>query len=174
LPADQGGGSELERAVVDALVRSGVGLAVYLPDSVLLGIVREIERDGRIPTVVCAREDEGIAMAVGASLAGTVSVVLMEGSGLGYSGLILARARLQRSGFLIIASHTRTLGEAFDFHAATRLAGQATLEGLGIPYEVPRSAAELPWLVEQLLVTVRGHQEVMALLVPPPVLAGAA
>src|SRR5215212_244827 len=114
---DRGGADR----IVDALVEGGVGMAVHLPDSVLQPTVRRIESDGRIPTVLCSREDEGVAIATGASLAGTLPVVLMEGSGIGYCGLILARARLMRAGLVIIASHSPQLGEALDYHAASRI-----------------------------------------------------
>jgi sulfopyruvate decarboxylase TPP-binding subunit len=169
--------SENERAVettvggadriVEAFVAGGVGMAVQLPDSVLNATVRRIESDGRIPTVICSREDEGVGIATGASLAGTLPVVLMEGSGIGYCGLILARARLMRAGMLIVGSHTPQLGEAHDFHAASRVVGAAVLDGLGIPYAIPRSPEELVWLIAQSLITVRGQREIAAVLVPP-------
>jgi sulfopyruvate decarboxylase subunit alpha len=158
--------------VVEVLVGAGAGLVVHLPDSVLLPLVRSVEADGRIPVVLCAREDEGIAIAAGASLAGVVTVVVMEGSGIGYSGLILARARLQRSTILVLASHSLLLGERFDFHAASRIAGAGVLGGLGIPFEIARTAAELPWLLEQALATVRGQREIGAILVVPDAVAG--
>jgi sulfopyruvate decarboxylase subunit alpha len=163
----EGGGPGGADRIVEALVAGGVGMAVHLPDSVLYATVRGIESDGRIPTVLCSREDEGIAIAAGASLAGALPVVLMEGSGIGYSGLILARARLMRAGLLIIASHSPLLGEALDFHAASRTVGAAVLDGLHIPYAVPRSFDELLWLVQQSLITVRGQRDICALLVPP-------
>src|SRR5688572_11075129 len=81
----EGSSSGTASRIVDALVAGGVGLAVHLPDSVMYDTVRLIESDGRIPTVLCSREDEGVAIAAGASLAGSLPVVLMEGSGLGYS-----------------------------------------------------------------------------------------
>jgi sulfopyruvate decarboxylase TPP-binding subunit len=142
-------------------------MAVYLPDSVLQDTVHGIAADGRIPTVLCAREDEGVAIATGASLAGTLPVILMEGSGIGYSGLILARARVMRAGFLIIGSHSPLLGEALDFHAASRIVGAAVLDGLHIPYAIPRSFEELVWVVGQSLATVRGQREIAAVLLPP-------
>jgi hypothetical protein len=60
-------------------------------------VERLLNADPDVQTVVCAREDEGIAIAVGAWLGGRTAVALMEGSGIGYSGLILARAQLQRT-----------------------------------------------------------------------------
>ena len=94
----------------------------------------------------------------------------MEGSGVGYCGLVLARAQVQRSGFLLIASHSPALGEAHDYHAASRVVGAAVLGGLGIPFVVPRTGDELVDVVGEALVTVRGQHSVVGVLVPPSVL----
>jgi sulfopyruvate decarboxylase TPP-binding subunit len=171
-PIDLTGGAAVSTAsrTVERLAAGGVTLAIYLPDSVLTGVTRTLEADPRIPTIVCTREDEGMAIACGASIAGGLPVVLMEGSGVGYGGLILARAQVQRSGFLLIASHSPALGEAFDYHAASRVVGAAVLGGLGIPFVVPRSGDELVDLVGEALVTVRGQRAVVGILVPPSVL----
>jgi sulfopyruvate decarboxylase TPP-binding subunit len=155
---------------VDGLFEAGVTLAVYLPDSVLIGVTGLLERDPRIPTVVCTREDEGAAIAAGASLAGGLPAVLMEGSGVGYCGLILARAQLQRSGFLVIASHSPALGERHDYHAASRLVGEGVLRGLNIPYLVPRSGDELVDACGDAALTVLGQKAVVGVLVPPRLL----
>ena len=155
--------------IVETLAAGGADLAVHLPDSVMQAIVRSIDADGRIPTVLCSREDEGVAIAAGAALSGRVPVVLMEGSGIGYCGLILARARLMRAGMLLIGSHSPLLGEQFDFHGASRVVGAAILDGLHIPYAIPRSFDELDWLIGQSLATVRGQRDVCAILVPPSV-----
>ena len=166
-----GGRATAAARVAAALVDGGVALAAYLPDTVLLPVTAALERAPGVRTVVCSREDEGMAIAAGASLAGGLAVVLMEGSGVGFGGLILARSQLQRSGFLLIASHAPALGERFDYHAASRMAGAGVLEGLHIPYVVPRSADELIVAVEQALLTVAGQRSVVGILIPPFVLA---
>jgi sulfopyruvate decarboxylase subunit alpha len=149
-----------------ALRAGGVTFAVYMPDSLLDPIERLLEDDPDIQTVVCTREDEGIAMAMGAYLGGKLGVALMEGSGLGLSGLILARGLLQRTPLLVIASHDRALGEQFDYHAATRLVAQATLDGLGIP-SVPIHAPEMvETAVREALLTIRGQRIPVGLIVP--------
>jgi sulfopyruvate decarboxylase subunit alpha len=157
--------------VREELSAAGVTLAVYLPDSVLLPLTAALERDASIPTMVCSREDEGMAIAAGASLAGGVPVVLMEGSGIGYGGLILARSQVQRSGFLVVASHSPALGERFDYHAASRQVGAGVLGGLNIPYVIPRSADELLLCLRRGIETVIGQRSVVGVLVPPFVLA---
>src|SRR5215813_2515608 len=107
-----------------ALRASGVDFAVYVPDSLLDAVERLLEADPDVQTLVCSREDEGVAIAMGACLGGRLAVALMEGSGLGLSGLILARGLLQRTPLLLIASHDRALGEQFNYHGATRLVAQ--------------------------------------------------
>ena len=144
----------------------GVTFAVYLPDSLLDPIERLVDDDPAVQTVVCTREDEGIAMAMGAYLGGKLGVALMEGSGLGLSGLILARGMLQRTPLLLIASHDRALGVQFDYHGATRMVAQATLEGLGIPCVTLYAAEIVETAVREALLTVKGQRIPVGLLVP--------
>ena len=149
-----------------ALRASGVDFAVYVPDSLLAPIDALLEDDPEVQTVVCSREDEGIATAMGAFLGGKLPVALMEGSGLGMSGLILARGMLQRTPLLIVASHNRALGEQFDYHGATRMVGEATLAGLNIPYTVLRSAADIPTVVAESVLTIEGQRLPVGIFVP--------
>jgi sulfopyruvate decarboxylase subunit alpha len=161
------GESACARAVHAALRRGGVNFAVSLPDTALHPVDRLLHDDPEVQAFVCSREDEGVAMAVGAYLGGKVPVALMEGSGVGYCGLVLARAQIQRTPLLLLASHSAALGEAFDFHGASRLAVEGVLRGLAIPHLVLTDRAQAPLLVEQALVTVLGQKTVVGLLVPP-------
>ena len=151
---------------------AGVDFAVYLPDSVLYRAMRLLDEDPEVTSVVCAREDEGVALAVGASLAGRLPVVLMEGSGLGYCGLILSRALIHRTSLLVIGSHTPLLGERFDFHASSRIAGAAAFDGLHIPYQTVTGSGTIGAFARQALETARSQRIVVGLLVPPFVMSG--
>ena len=153
------------RAFHQALRAGGLDFAAYLPDSLLDPIEQLLEADPAVQTVVCSREDEGIAMAMGAYLGGRLPVALMEGSGLGLSGLILARGLLMRTPLLLVGSHTRALGGRFDYHGATRLVGEATLTGLGIPTVVLDDPRQIGTLVREALLTVRGQRVPVGLLV---------
>jgi sulfopyruvate decarboxylase subunit alpha len=157
-------------AIHRGLRAGGVDLVVYLPDSVLGPAMEAIESDPSITSLVCAREDEGIAIAAGAALAGRTPAVLMEGSGLGLSGLILARTQLHHVPLLIIASHSRVLGESRAYHATTNLAGQGTLDGLHIPYLVVTDPSNLEAWTREAAVTAAAQRSIVALLVPPPVM----
>ena len=166
-------GPACARAVHAALRTGGVNFAVSLPDSVLHPVDRLLDADPDVQTFVCSREDEGVAMAVGAYLGGKVPVALMEGSGLGYCALVLARAQIQRTPLLLLVSHNGALGEAFDFHGASRAAAEGVLRGLNIPHVVLTDRAQAPRLVQQALVTVLGQKTAVGLLVPPYLFAGA-
>ncbi len=151
-------------ALYEGLKAGGANFVVHLPDSVLFKVIPLLDADAGIQTIVCSREDEGVAMAAGAYLGGKVPVVMMEGSGVGYSGLALARAALQRTAMLIMASHSRALGEPYDYHAAGCIAAEGVLRGLGIPHVIIDDAARIRSAVEQALVTVRGQKSIVGLL----------
>jgi len=170
---DPGEGSAAHDAYA-ALRSAGVDFAVYLPDSVLHQVAGLLEADPEVRTVVCSREDEGVALAVGASLAGRLPVVLMEGSGMGYCGLILARALLQRTAMLILASHNRVLGERFDYHGATRIVGEGTAEGLGLPRLVVHDRAMLRTAIRGAVQTIQGQKVPVCLFIPGYVMLGGA
>jgi sulfopyruvate decarboxylase TPP-binding subunit len=68
---------------VQALQDVGFDFFTGVPDSILGGIIATLmERGLYVPAV---REDEAVAMAAGAYMAGRVPVVLMQNSGLGTS-----------------------------------------------------------------------------------------
>jgi sulfopyruvate decarboxylase TPP-binding subunit len=154
------------RAFHRGLRAGGVDFAVYLPDSILDPIEALLESDPEVQTVVCAREDEGIAIAMGAALGGKTPVALMEGSGLGLSGLILARGLLQRTPLLLLVGHANGIGGQFDYHAATRMVAQTTVAGLGIPHLTVLDATTIETLVHEALLTVRGQRIPVGLFVP--------
>lgn len=154
------------QALYDGLKAGRVTFAAYLPDSILYGTEQLIAADPDIVSVVCSREDEGVAIAVGAALAGERAVVLMEGSGMGLCGLILARAQSQRTPLLVVFSHLRTRGDPLDYHLSSRAAGEGTSIGLGIPYERATSEATVATTVKELLQTTNGQKTIVALGIP--------
>jgi len=162
---------EGSKGVYTGLRAAGIDFAVSLPDSVMYQVDELLKSDPDIQTLVPSREDEGVAIAAGAFLGGKRSVVLMEGSGVGYCGLILARAQIQRTPLLILAGHNRVLGEPHYYHAATRLAGEGVLQGLGIPHMVVHDRTQTATIVEQAAVTVQGQKSIVGLFFPPYVLA---
>ena len=120
-------------ALLRGALRAGVEACVYLPDSCLTSTIRAFQGEPRIQAIPCAREDEGVAIAVGLHLGGRKAICFMEASGIGYSGLILARAHVQRTPVVIVASHSGGEGEPYDYHGATTVVAERIFSGLGLP-----------------------------------------
>jgi sulfopyruvate decarboxylase subunit alpha len=157
---------DVARSFLDSLKANGVNFAVLVPDTILYALDELLMDDPDIETLVCSREDEGIGIAMGAYYGGKKPVVLMEGSGLGLSPLILARGLLQRNPILILSGHNSVYGERYSYHGATRLVTQPTLDMLRIPYHVLRDASEIPWVLRELSDTMAGQKVPAAVLVP--------
>jgi sulfopyruvate decarboxylase subunit alpha len=73
----------VERAVLDALARQGIDLAVTVPCKYIARLIVETERDPRFTLLYPSREEEGLGIAAGAALAGRRAVMLLQNSGLG-------------------------------------------------------------------------------------------
>jgi len=158
--------TEIVRGIHEALRASDITFATYLPDTLNHPLVRLLEADPAVTCVACSREDEGVAMAMGAFLGGRWPVLLTEGSGLGLSALILARGIVQRTPLLILASHNDALGERHDYHGATRRVTEPLLKGLNIPYVIAMDGKSAPLLIREAQLTVRGDRRPVAVLFP--------
>jgi sulfopyruvate decarboxylase TPP-binding subunit len=154
------------RSIHAGLLAGGVTVASYLPDSRFAVLEQMLEDDPRIETVRCAREDEGVAIAMGAAMGGAQAVAIMEGTGLGLSGLILARAKVQHTPLLLLVSHTAGPGESRSFHSTAIAASRAILTGLDIPCFPLSVVDQIEDTVTQTLVTVRAQRTVYALALP--------
>jgi sulfopyruvate decarboxylase TPP-binding subunit len=153
-------------AIHAGLVAAGIEFCIYLPDSGTGALTSLIEGDTRITTIVCAREDEGIAIAAGLFVAGKRAVVVMECSGLGYSGLILARCRLQRTPVFVLASHGGVIGEPFYYHQAPVAAARGIVDGLQLDNVVLRPGEAYAETIRLAFQTVENHRTSMVVFMP--------
>lgn len=154
----------------DGFKAAGIDFTVFLPDSMLDGVEQIIIERGEIEAYQCSREDEGIAMAMGAFLVGKRPVALMEGSGIGMSALILARGIVQRSPTMLIIGHNSTLGERYDYHGATRLVAEPVLRALDIPYHVLFDPGDIRKVIVEAQATIEGQRLPFGILVPSHVI----
>jgi len=69
--------------VLDALARNGIDLAITVPCKYIARLIVEAEQDLRFTLMYPSREEEGLGIAAGATLAGRGSVMLLQNSGLG-------------------------------------------------------------------------------------------
>ncbi len=162
--------AEAIEAFYDGFRKAGIDFVVFLPDTLLDGIEQVIIERGEIDTFQCSREDEGVGMAMGSYLVGKKPVVMMEGSGIGLSGLILARGIVQRTPTLLVVGHNSTLGERYDYHGATRLVAEPILKALGIPYHVLLDPGQIRTVITEAQHTVEGQKIPVGVLVPSHVI----
>ncbi len=167
-------GARYRQETLDALyagfVSAAIDFAVYMPDATMDGIEQMIVERREIEAYQCVREDEGIAMAMGAYMVGRRPVVLMEGSGIGLSAIILARSMLQRCPMLLVAGHCSTLGERYDYHGTTRMVVEPVLRALGVPYHVVMDPSQIRTVVVEGQRTVSGQKIPFAVLLPTHVI----
>ena len=149
---------------------AGIDFAVFLPDSMLDGVEQLMIERVEIEKFQCSREDEGIAMAMGAFLVGKRPVALMEGSGIGMSALILARGIVQKTPTMLIIGHNSSLGERYDYHGATRLVAEPVLRALAIPYHVLFDPADIRNVIVEAQATIEGQRLPFGVLVPSHVI----
>ena len=161
---------EALEAFYDGFKAAGIDFAVFLPDSMLDGVEQLMIERGGIDTYQCSREDEGIAIAMGASLVGKHPVALMEGSGIGLSALILARGIVQKTPILLVAGHNSTLGERYDYHGATRMVTEPVLRALDIPFHVLFDPADIRRVIAEAHATVVGQRIPVGILLPSHVI----
>jgi sulfopyruvate decarboxylase subunit alpha len=162
---------ENARILHTGLKEAGINFVSYLPDSWNHQLLRLVLADPDIRSVACSREDEGIAIAMGAYLGGKKPAMIMEGSGYGLSGLVLARPGLiQRMPLLIVSSHTATLGEIHDYHGETRFVVEPILNALGIPHMLVMDIGQARTIIREAQMTVEGQQVPFAVILPRHIL----
>ena len=161
---------EALEAFHDGFKAAGIDFAVFLPDSMLDGVERLMIERGEIEAYQCSREDEGIAMAMGAFLVGKHPVALMEGSGIGLSALILARGIVQKTPTMLIIGHNSALGERYDYHGATRLVAEPVLRALDIPHHVLFDPRDIRKVIVEAQATIEGQRLPFGILVPSHVI----
>jgi len=161
---------ETVEALYDGFIDAGIDFAVFMPDSMLDGIEQLLVKRNQIQTYQCVREDEGIAMAIGANMVGRRPVVLMEGSGLGMSAIILARSIVQRTPMLVVAGHCETVGERYDYHCTTRMVVESTFRALNLPHHVVMNPMDVKNIVVEAQRTVSGQKIPFGIVLPAHVI----
>lgn len=158
------------RIIYDALKAAGIDFIAYLPDSWGYQLNKLIRQDPGMTSISVSREDEGMAICMGAFLGGRRPCMVMEASGWGLSGLVLSRpGLLQRMPLLILSCHVISLGEIHDYHGETRWA-EPIVRALGLPYAVATDIQTLPRLIRETQATVEGQLLPAGIMLPRHIL----
>ncbi len=120
---------------VQALQEMGVNFFTGVPDSILGGIIEELmTRKAYTPAV---REDEAVAMAAGAYMAGKVPAVLMQNSGLGTSlNTLISLNMIYRQPCILLVSWRGAQGNDAPEHLVMGETMVPLLETMKIPHRI--------------------------------------
>ncbi len=157
-------------ALYEGLAAAGIDFVVSLSDSDLDGLVPIIEDRAEMGFYVCSREDEGVAIAMGAYLVGKMPAILMGASSIGLSGLILAHGITMRTPVLMLISHGTTLGVRFDFLNSGRISAEPILRGLNIPVAEVSASSEIQTVLVEARTTAASQQIPVAVFLPTHIL----
>jgi sulfopyruvate decarboxylase subunit alpha len=151
-------------AVADTLVRRGVTVAAFVPDTRLQGILQRLA-ECNVCLRSLTREEECVGYAAGQRIAGKRPVVLMQSSGLGNAinalGSLVVPYRL---GIPLVVSMRGTLGEANPSQVPMGRATVPLLNALGIQAFALRVAAAAAQVTEGVLTLAYEAGECTAML----------
>jgi sulfopyruvate decarboxylase subunit alpha len=132
------------RALHEALRAAGVRLVAALPESWIAPLVRLCEADPELTVVLVAKEEEGVGICAGASLAGTRSALLMQNHGFLQSiNGVVSLALLYRIPLLMLVSDRGHLGERDPWQTEGGRYTRPLLEALNIVYDEVREPAQV-------------------------------
>ncbi len=132
------------RRIVAGLEAAGVTLAASVPDTWIGRLMRTVRESAKIRAVDVAREEEAVAIACGASLAGGRGAVLIQNAGLLNCGGILAGlVELYRIPCFFIVSYRGDWRDPVYYHAPKGRVTEATLSAWCLPFAVADGAADL-------------------------------
>lgn len=157
--------------IYSALKAAGIDFIVYLPDGELYPVIEEAEADPEMPCVCCVREDEGIAIAAGAVHAGRRAAVIMEGTGIGFSALVLAHEILTRVPILMISSHSQEMGIRLPHNDIATMVNEPILKALGLHTVVLRHLQDAHLYITESQRSAAVLKQPAAVVIPPHVMA---
>ncbi len=121
------------RRIVKALEAAGVTIVATVPDTWIGWLAEEMRRSSALRVVDVASEEEAIAIACGANLAGGRAAVVIQNAGLLNCGAVLASlVQLYRIPCVLIVSYRGDERDPVYYHVPKGRITEPTLEAWGI------------------------------------------
>src|SRR6266446_9943820 len=138
------------RQIVAGLESAGVTIAASVPDTWIGKLVEEVRRSSAIRVVDVAREEEAVAVACGANLAGGRGAVLIQNAGLLNCGGVLAGlVELYHLPCFFIVSLRGDHRDPVYYHAPKGRVTEETLRAWRLPYARAERRGDLAAQVKQ-------------------------
>jgi sulfopyruvate decarboxylase subunit alpha len=142
--AGAGVAGEGARRLVAGLQAGGVTLAASVPDTWVGALMAEVRRTPGIRALDVAREEEAVAAACGASLAGGRGAVLIQNAGLLNCGGILASlVELYRIPCFFLVSYRGDYRDPVYYHIPKGRVTEETLRAWRVPYALANPGGNL-------------------------------
>jgi sulfopyruvate decarboxylase alpha subunit len=125
------------RRIVSGLETAGVTLAASVPDTWIGRLMSVVRASANIRAVDAAREEEAVAIACGASLAGGRGAVLIQNAGLFNCGGVLAGlVELYHVPCFFIVSYRGDARDPVYYHAPKGRVTEPTLAAWRLPFQI--------------------------------------
>jgi sulfopyruvate decarboxylase TPP-binding subunit len=122
------------REIIKGLKAADVRVFSSVTDTYIGSLIGTVADDPFFRSVRCCSEEEAVAVAVGASLAGQRSVCIFQNAGLLSSGRGVALAQWVHAPTLILLSHRGDHRDPVYFHIYKGRTTEPMLDGLGVGY----------------------------------------
>src|SRR5690349_17449653 len=160
-PLDTEWPQQLYRVLKAAQVRQ----VSYVPDAGHSALIRLFAVDREVVSNVLTTEEEGIAIATGAWLGGSRSVLLLQSSGVGNCVNMLSLVTLTRTPLLMLVTMRGEWAEFNPWQVPMGLATEAALKAIGITVLRAETGADLVEAVEQAAaMAFDGDQQIAVLI----------
>jgi sulfopyruvate decarboxylase alpha subunit len=154
-----------QHELYDLLRRHNVTQFAYVPDAGHQILIDRSLADADALSIPLTTEEEGVALAAGADLAGARAVLLMQSSGVGNCINMLSLIKGARFPFLTLVSMRGDFGEGNPWQFPMGQATQPVLEAMGvICVRIDRSDDVVPTTVAALTMAFKSGQAVAVLL----------
>ncbi len=161
-------GDDWPTALYDVLKAANVRSMSYVPDAGHSTLIKLFGADPEVVSNVLTTEEEGVAIAAGAWLGGTRSVLLMQSSGVGNCINMLSLPVMGRFPLLMIVTMRGEWAEFNPWQVPMGRATQAALEAVGIRVmraetgkdvvETVEAAAALAYEADQQIAVLIGQR----------------
>jgi sulfopyruvate decarboxylase alpha subunit len=155
------------------LKANGIRLFTYVPDRVLMPLIKGIHDDPHFTALVATREEEALGIVAGAYMAGMPGVLAMQTSGFATIPNALASLALPyQIPLLMIVSERGTLGEFNLGQAMVNRTMRPVLDALGIETHTCTRLDELEFIADRSIKQALATQAPCCLILSPLLTGG--
>jgi sulfopyruvate decarboxylase alpha subunit len=154
--------------VVRVLKANDVKLVTYVPDNVLLPLIKLLHADPYFTVMTPAREEEAVAIVAGAYMAGMRGIALMQTSG--FATIPNALASLVcpfQIPLVMMVSERGTLGEFQQGQAMVCRTMRPVLQSLGVEHFAIQQLDQVEFVVDGMIKQAFSTQAPAAIILSP-------